>query len=102
MNELKQVLIAGFVSIDDTGGRVPPFENFEHVLDKFLTIRSYRFMDALDSYDTFVSDMIRWRSEGRMTLKESVFDGIVKAPDALCSLFDHSSFGKALVRIDED
>jgi NADPH-dependent curcumin reductase CurA len=102
MNELKQILIAGFVSIYDTGGRVPPFENFEYVLDKFLTIRSYRFMDALDRYDTFVSDMIRWRSEGRMTLRESVFDGIEKAPDALCSLFDHSSFGKVLVRIAEN
>ena len=102
MNELKQILIAGFVSIYDTGGRVPPFENFEYVLDKFLTIRSYRFMDALDSYDTFVSDMVRWRAEGRMTLNESVFNGLESAPDALCSLFDHSSFGKVLVKIGED
>jgi len=102
MNELKQILIAGFVSIYDTGGQVPPFKNFEYVLDKFLTIRSYRFMDALDSYDTFVSDMMRWRSEGKMTLRECVFDGLEKAPEALCSLFDHSSAGKVLVRIAGD
>lgn len=101
MNELKQILIAGFVSIYDTGGRVPPFENFEYVLDKFLTIRSYRFMDALDRYDAFVADMVRWRSEGRMTLNETVFEGLETAPDALCSLFDHSSTGKILVKIAE-
>ncbi len=99
MNPLKEILISGFVSIYGSGGRVPPFENFEYVLDRFLTLRSFRFMDSLHAYDRFVSDMTSWRRDGRMVFRETVFDGLESAPGALCALFGHEVAGKALVRL---
>lgn len=99
MNELKQILIAGFVSAYSTDGKVRLERNFEYVLDRFLTIQSYRFMDSLDVYDQFVADMLQWRREGRMTLPEVVFEGLENAPAALCSIFTGRNTGKALVHI---
>jgi hypothetical protein len=74
-------------------------ENFEYVLDRFLTIQSYPFMDSLDRYDEFVADMIRWRPEGRMHLEECVYDGLERAPAALCALLEGQHIGKPLVRL---
>jgi NADPH-dependent curcumin reductase CurA len=99
MKELKQVLIAGFVSTYNGDGKVRLVDNFEFVLDRFLTIQSYRFMDSLDVYDEFVSSMLTWRSEGRLTLPEVVYEGLESAPDALCGIFSGRHMGKSLVRL---
>jgi NADPH-dependent curcumin reductase CurA len=101
MNELKQILIAGMISMYNTGGKVRVVENFEFVLDRFLTIQSYRFMDSLDVYDKFVEDMLRWRRDGRMNVPEVVHDGLAAAPHALCSLFTGGHIGKTLVHLQE-
>jgi NADPH-dependent curcumin reductase CurA len=77
-------------------------ENFEYALDRFLTLQSYRIMDFLDEYDTFVRDMLSWRSEGRMHLEETVYDGLETAPTALCALFTGGRIGKTLVRLATD
>ena len=99
MNELKQILIAGMVSMYSSGGKIRHVDNFEYVLDRFLTIQSYRFMDSLDVYDQFVSNMLQWRHEGRMKVPEAIYEGLERAPQALCSLFTGGHIGKSLVRL---
>jgi NADPH-dependent curcumin reductase CurA len=99
MNEMKTMLIAGFISIYSTGGTVPNLANFEYALDRFLTIRSFAFMEFLDAFDQFVADMLKWRDEGKIQLPLQIYDGLEKAPGAFCSLFTGASSGKQLVRI---
>ena len=101
MNLQKQVIIAGFVGTYNLSSKIALPENFEYVLDRFLTIQSYPFMDSLDRYDEFVADMIRWRSEGRMHLEEVVYEGLENAPTALCALLDGKHIGKPLVRLSQ-
>lgn len=99
MNEQKLLLIAGFIGIYSTGGVVKNIRNFEYVLDRFLTIKSYPFMTYLSAYDRFVSDMLRWREEGRLHFKEAMYEGLETAPAALCNLFTGATHGKALVKL---
>ena len=99
MNEMKTMLIAGFISIYSTGGTVPNLANFEYTLDKFLTIRAFAFMEFLDSFDQFVADMLAWREDGKIRLPQQIHDGLDQAPEAFCSLFTGESSGKQLVRI---
>lgn len=99
MNEMKTMLIAGFISIYSAGGKVPHLQNFEYALDRFLTIRAFAFMEFLDNFDAFVTDMLAWRSQGKVNLVQHIHDGIAAAPNAFCSLFTGSTSGKQLVRI---
>lgn len=99
MNLQKQVLIAGFVGTYNLGNKIGLPENFEYVLDRFLTIQSYPFMDSLDRYDEFVADMIRWRAEGRMHLEVRRYEGLENAPLALCTLLNGGQIGKPLVHL---
>lgn len=99
MNEMKTMLIAGFISIYSTGGKVLSLPNFEYALDRYLTIRAFAFMEFLDHFDQFVTDMLRWREQGKISLAQQIHNGIERAPEALCGLFTGATNGKQLVRI---
>jgi NADPH-dependent curcumin reductase CurA len=102
MNELKTVLISGLISTYSTGGKIRSFPNFEFVLDRFLTIRAYRYMDFLQSYDVMVNDLLHWRDEGRLLFKEVPYEGLEAAPQAFCSMLRGESYGKPLIQISVD
>lgn len=102
MRDSGSIYVAGFVSLYSTGGRAPTIPNIEFVLDRFLTIKGFRFMDYLDSYNQFIADMVGWRASGALVFPETIYDGLEAAPAALGALFDGSSFGKCLVRIAPD
>ena len=99
MNGCKTILIAGMISTYNNRGHVENIKNFEFVLDKFLTIQSYLFMNYLDAYDQFVSDMSSWRNSGKLVFQQNIFNGLKQAPTALCSLFTGETQGKSLVKI---
>lgn len=102
MNESRTILIAGFVGIYETGGKVRNIENFEEVLDRFLTIKSYPFMDYLDAHDEFVRDMVGWRNAGRLVFEEVHYEDLEQAPQALCDLLAGRVRGKPLVKLSRE
>jgi|TARA_R110000787_G_scaffold207157_2_gene317236 NADPH-dependent curcumin reductase CurA len=99
MNEGKTILIAGFISIYSTGGVVGGISNFEFALDRYLTIKAFAFMEYLDAYKQFVEDMVSWRADGKIQLREAIHQGLEKAPEAFCNLFSGESFGKNLIQL---
>ena len=99
MNDQKTMLIAGFISIYSTGGVVDSIKNFQFVLDRYLTIKAFPFMNYLDAYERFVSDMLQWRRSGQMQFEENICHGLEAAPAALCALFNGNSHGKSLVKL---
>lgn len=102
MKDLGTILISGLIGIYSTGGKIPHLPHFEYVLDRFLHIRAYRYMDFWSHYDAFVSDMTAWRERGQVTLREELFDGLEAAPEALCALLSGGCWGKPLIRLSRD
>ena len=97
MNAGGTVLIAGLVST--YAGGVPRLDNFEFVLERYLTIKAFAFTDYLAAYDDFVADMAAWRRGGKIRLRETIYEGLESAPMALRSLFTGAEAGKSLVRL---
>jgi hypothetical protein len=44
----------------------------------------------------------RWLSEGRLRYRETIVDGLERAPEALVSMLGGATIGKTLVRIGAD
>ena len=55
--------------------------------------------DHYDILDEFYSSMYRWINEGKIKWKETIVEGLEKAPVALIGLFKGENFGKMLVKI---
>ena len=47
----------------------------------------------------YLADMAAWKKAGKMKWKETILEGIEKAPEAFMGLFKGENFGKMLVKI---
>jgi NADPH-dependent curcumin reductase CurA len=101
MNYGATALIAGFISIYDTGGRVEKIDNFQFVLDSYLTVKGFAVTDYTASYHDFVKHVVKLRDAGELIFKEKIYNGLESAPAALCALFSGEAQGKLLVQIGE-
>lgn len=67
-----------------------------------LTIRGFIVSNHFDMMGQFLGDMAKWKAAGKMKWRETIADGIDKAPDAFIGLFKGENFGKMLVRVGPD
>ncbi|MBV9991633.1 MAG: NADP-dependent oxidoreductase [Alphaproteobacteria bacterium] len=67
-----------------------------------LTIRGFIVSNHYDMAPDFMRDMAAWIKAGKMTWKETIYDGIERAPEAFIGLFKGENFGKMLVRVGPD
>lgn len=102
MNEFGRIVLCGLISTynqpeNDRG----PRGMFLAIMRR-LKIQGYIVTDHLDMMDEFRTHMAEWVRDGLMHWKETVFDGVEAAPDALIGLFEGNNFGKMLVKISDD
>jgi NADPH-dependent curcumin reductase CurA len=64
-----------------------------------LTMRGFIVSNHFDMMSDFQRDMAEWIKAGKMTWRETVYEGIERAPEAFIGLFNGENFGKALVRL---
>jgi NADPH-dependent curcumin reductase CurA len=76
--------------------------NLMNIVGQRLTMRGFIVSDHFDMTESFKRDMSGWIADGKMIWRETVYDGIEHAPDALIALFHGMNFGKMLVKLGED
>lgn len=67
-----------------------------------LTIKGFIVSNHYDMLGDFMRDMAGWIASGKMKWKETIYDGIDRAPEAFIGLFKGENFGKMLVRVGPD
>jgi NADPH-dependent curcumin reductase CurA len=67
-----------------------------------LTIKGFIVSNHYDMLGDFMRDMAGWIGAGKMKWKETIYDGIDRAPEAFIGLFKGENFGKMLVRVGPD
>jgi NADPH-dependent curcumin reductase CurA len=64
-----------------------------------LTIRGFIVSNHFDMLPQFLADMAKWKAAGKMKWRETIAEGIEKAPEAFIGLFHGENFGKMLVKV---
>jgi NADPH-dependent curcumin reductase CurA len=60
------------------------------------------FEDYGPRYGEFHKQMSRWLSEGQITYREDIVDGLENAPETFIGLLEGKNFGKQIVRIAQE
>ena len=62
-------------------------------------MQGYLIGDHFDRFPDFLAKAQEWLRDGRLRYRETVIDGIEKAPHALLGLFSGENVGKMLVKV---
>ena len=65
-----------------------------------LKLQGFIWSDHNDIINEFNASMSKWIAEGKIKLKENIFERLENAPKAFVSLFKGESIGRTLVKLD--
>lgn len=102
MRQGGRIAVCGMIEQYNNGEPAAAPRNLIEVLKKRLTMRGFLVLDHLDRRDLFLAQMREWIDEGKITWRETIAEGIERAPDALIGLFRGDNTGKMLVKLADD
>ena len=101
MNNGGRVAVCGLISQYNATALPPGPRNFIQILVKSLRVQGFIVTDYWDQYAQFLKTMAGWVGNGQMKWRETVYEGIERAPEALMALFSGDNFGKMLVKLND-
>lgn len=101
MNQNGRIVACGMISQYNAPDAVG-VRNLFYIVGKRLMVKGFIVSDHFTEFPEFAAEMGAWIADGKIRWKETVYDGLEKAPEAFIGLFTGDNFGKALVRIGKD
>mgnify|MGYP001360192764 CR=1 FL=1 len=99
MKNFGRIIICGRISQMNSTKPVSGLKNMAHVLVKRLTIKGFLIFDHENDKEPFETEMSNWLLEGKIKFKETIYEGIEKAPKSFIDLLEGKNIGKMLVKI---
>ena len=91
--------LCGAISMYNATQLPPGPSNLVQMVGKQIRMEGFIVSSSWDMMPAFHRDLAQWVKEGKLTWKETVFEGIEKAPDAFLGLFSGGNLGKMLVKL---
>ncbi|HEY6578022.1 MAG TPA: NADP-dependent oxidoreductase, partial [Rhizomicrobium sp.] len=92
-----RIAVCGMIAQYNDASPPPGPANIVAVIPLRLTIRGFIVTDHIDMTPDFLRDMSAWKKGGTMKWRETIVDGIERAPEAFIGLFKGENIGKMLV-----
>jgi hypothetical protein len=99
MNHHGRIVLCGMIAIYNATRPPRAPRNLVSAISKRLILQGFIINDHNHRLHQFQHDMGRWIKEGRIRWKETIVQGLEKAPEAFCGLFTGDNFGKMLVKV---
>jgi len=78
---------------------MPELQEGEILVENQITIRGLLVTDYYHLWEEFYHEVGPWIRDGRVSYRETVYEGIDKAVDAFLGLFTGANIGKMIVKI---
>jgi NADPH-dependent curcumin reductase CurA len=86
-------LISGYTKED------PALESFARILRKRLRVQGFIVLDYLDRFTEAATQLGKWKMLGKLKDRETIVEGVEKAPEAINMLFTGGNIGKLIVKV---
>src|SRR3989475_3823517 len=97
MNLFGRVVLCGLISGYTRGD--PGLESFGTVLVKRLRVQGFIVIDFASRFMEAATQLGQWKMFGKLKDRETIVEGLEKAPDAINMLFTGGNTGKLIVKI---
>ena len=101
LNFFSRVVMCGMVA-QYNDAKPPPGPNLAFVVGKRVRIEGLIVFDKPHRYAEWREMATPWVADGSLKFRETVVEGLDKAPDALADVLRGGNFGKMLVRVGPD
>lgn len=98
-NLFARFAICGMISIYNATKPEPGPSNLAQLIGKNIRMEGFIVSHHFDLMPKYIDDLSAWTKAGKVVWKETVFDGIEKAPEAFLGLFSGENLGKMLVKL---
>lgn len=95
-----RVVLCGVISSYLTGEHPGP-ANYVSLLSKTALMQGFNALDQWGRFDEAFAALRQWERDGRLTHRQTIFDGVASCVDALNGLFTGANIGKTLVKVSE-
>jgi len=102
MRQGGRIALCGMIDMYNATELPPGPNNLALCIGLGLTIKGFVVPTYYDMLGDFQRDMAKWVKEGKMKWRETVVDGVDKAPAAFIGLFKGENIGKMVVRVGPD
>ncbi|MGE0623820.1 MAG: NADP-dependent oxidoreductase [Pseudomonadales bacterium] len=99
MRPLGRIALCGAISQYNNTAPAPGPVNLSLAIGLGLTLKGFIVSHYNHMAADFRRDMEAWIRSGQITYKETVFDGVEKAPEAFMGLFTGANMGKMIVNL---
>jgi NADPH-dependent curcumin reductase len=97
MNLFGRVVLCGLIS--GYTREDPALASFATVLIKRLRVQGFLIIDYADKFTEAATQLGKWKMSGNLKDRETIIEGLEKAPDAINMLFAGQNIGKLLVKL---
>ncbi len=98
-NPFARFALCGAISQYNATDLGPGVRGLIFAIGKSLRIEGFIVSNHFDMMGEFVRDVAGWIQSGKLKWRETVLEGIDKAPDAFLGLFQGENIGKMLVKL---
>jgi NADPH-dependent curcumin reductase CurA len=67
-----------------------------------VKLQGFIVLDYLPRFPEATTQLAAWAAEGKVKHRDTVLEGLEKAPDAVNMLFEGTNVGKLMVKVDGD
>jgi NADPH-dependent curcumin reductase CurA len=100
MRPFGRIALCGAISVYNATEPAPGPRNLPAAIGRRLTLRGFIVSDHFDRFPDFVRDVGGWLREGKISYRETVVEGIERAPEAFIGVLRGENLGKMVVKLD--
>ena len=94
-----RIAACGMISRYNDETLAPGPANITNIVSKSITMRGFIIVDHFDMQADFIADLSSWMAAGKVQSRETIYEGIERAPEAFMGLFTGANTGKMLVKV---